>query len=96
MRATLDAESRNFLDFMKGEILTRRGLVPALGVEGEEEAGVGREISFEELLPPEKHTSVVAAQALHHVLALATKGLIAVRQEVLEYGPISIEVGEGV
>ena len=99
MRATLDAESNNFLEFVKSEI-SKRLVVAEEGDEGlagrETGVGMGKEIFFEELLPPERHTRVVAAQALHHVLALATKGLVSVRQEVLEYGPIAIEVGEGV
>ena len=39
-------------------------------------------VSFAEMLPPTMHGKVVAAQAFHHVLALATKGLVGVRQEV--------------
>ena len=100
MRATLDAESGNFLEFVRNEIEKRpvaegEDEVPMQEGVGTEEMEVGRGILFEQLLPPERHTRIVAAQALHHVLALATKGLIAVRQ-VVEYGPIAIEVGEGI
>ena len=38
-------------------------------------------VLFENLLPPEEHSTIVAAQALHHVLALATKKLLHVRQD---------------
>lgn len=99
MRATLDTESNNFLDFMKTEIDTK---MAAVGEEGERERDelVGeqqqaREMTFEELLPSARNTKVVAAQALHHLLALATKGLVHVRQ-VVEYGDIVLGVREGV
>jgi hypothetical protein len=35
---------------------------------------------FHELLPPTEHTKVVAAQAFHHSLVLATRSLITVQQ----------------
>ena len=102
MRATLDAESKNFLEFVKSELATRPPVVHgAEGEEGEEEIaggdeGVGpREILFEELLPPARHPKIVAAQALLHVLALATKGLVTVSQRV-DYGSIKLGVGEGI
>lgn len=91
MRATLDAESNNFLDFVKAEIAKRP--VP----EDEDELAAetrGKEMFFEELLPPSRHTKIVAAQALHHVLALASKGLLAVTQAE-DYGPIALGVGDG-
>ena len=104
MRATLDAESKNFLEFVKSEIAIRPPVVR--GAEGEEEAedelAVGEEgvvgaseILFEELLPPARHPKLVAAQALLHVLALATKGLVTVSQRV-DYGPIRLGIGEGI
>ena len=95
MRATLDQESNNFLEFVKTEIGAKP--LPA-AVEEDELAGETRRVSnmlFEELLPPEKHTKTVAAQGLHHVLALASKGLLRVQQEEF-YGPIELEVVGGV
>lgn len=80
IRATLDHESNNFLEFLKFEIA---------GKEGE------RSVLFEELLPPPQHTKIVAAQALHHVLALTTKGIIHVKQND-HYGPIALSLLEGV
>lgn len=99
MRSTLDAESNNFLEFMKTEISNKMAVVAGEG-EGERDELVGeqeqaKEMNFEELLPSTRHTKVVAAQALHHVLALATKGLVHVRQ-VVEYGDIVLGVREGV
>ena len=93
--AMLDREAGNFLAFLKEEIER----LPHSGenVEGEEDElattpnalMTGKTVMFEELLPPGQHTSVVAAQALLHVLALATKGLVAVRQDI-GFGDIGI------
>lgn len=91
MRATLDKESGNFLDFVKTEITGRH---MALGETDEESAGptgLPNAVLFEDLLPPVQHTKIVAAQALHHVLALATKGLIGVQQDTA-YGPIILHL----
>ncbi|KAL8794824.1 MAG: hypothetical protein Q9195_002652 [Heterodermia aff. obscurata] len=94
MRATLDAESKNFLEFIRSELAIRP---PVAEGEGAEEEGIGAsgDILFEEMLPPGRHPKLVAAQALLHVLALATKGLITVSQRV-DYGPIRLGIGEGV
>ena len=93
MRATLDQESNNFLEFVKVEIAAKP--VPAADEEGDELAGeTKRSMFFGELLPPEKHTRTVAAQGLHHVLALATKGLLRVQQGE-HYGAIALEVVGG-
>lgn len=95
MRATLDHESSNFLEFLKAEFERKMASVEE---EGQESTGVNvlrNSIVLEELLPPSQHTKVVAAQALHHVLALATKGLIAVQQD-LAYGPITLGLLAGV
>jgi len=46
-------------------------------------------IAFGELITPEQNTKIVAAQGLLHVLTLATKGVLGVRQEV-EYGDIEL------
>lgn len=91
VKATLDHESNNFLEFVKAEIAVR---VP--GVEEDQESTrIRKTVLFEELLPPPRHTKIVAAQALHHVLALATKGLINVEQ-VQDYGPITLGLSAGV
>lgn len=95
MRATLDHESSNFLDFLKAEIERN---MPRTGEEDQERTGVivpRQSVVFEEILPPSQHTKVVAAQALHHVLALATKGLIIVHQD-LDYGPVTLGLSAGV
>lgn len=93
MRATLDQESDNFLQFVKMEMAAKP--VRADEEDGDELAGeTKREMFFGELLPPEKHTRAVAAQGLHHVLALATKGLLRV-QQAEHYGAIALEVVGG-
>jgi meiotic recombination protein REC8 len=70
MRAALDQESSNFLNFLLTEATDK----------GNVEGGVVS-VTFEELIPVGTHSKVVAAQAFHHVLALASKGLIEVVQE---------------
>lgn len=77
--AALDSESRNFLDFLDAQIHAQ-----APTVEGQHEEGVEvarRTATFEELLPPGEHTRAVAAQAFLHVLALASRDLVSVRQD---------------
>ena len=83
VKATLDRESGNFLGFVKAEITAKEQRMEAGA------ADTSEEVEFEELLPPTQHSKIVASQALLHVLSLATKGLIFVRQE-MGYGPIAI------
>ena len=94
IKATLDEESGNFLNYIEGGVIAK---APAEIKEqgGDELARPKPYVLFEELLPPEKHSSVVAAQGLLHVLALATRGLINVEQE-RGYGPIRLGVVAGV
>lgn len=98
MRATLDQESSNFLEFVKTEIAAKP---LAAAVEGEEDelafetTTAKQSTFFEELLSPESHSKAVAAQGLLHVLALATKGLLRVEQKE-HYGAIEMEVAVGV
>ena len=95
MRATLNQEAHNFLDFVKAEITS----LTANASDDEDELsgnGVSRSsVSFERLLPPTQHSKIVAAQALHHLLALATKSLILVHQES-PYGSIDLSLPAGV
>ena len=97
MRATLDTESNNFLEFIKTEI-SRKAAARADEQQHDEEeeddelsSGVTatNSVFFEEVLPPAQNTKIVAAQALLHVLALATKGMLKVEQKV-DYGPIDL------
>lgn len=95
MRATLNQEANNFLEFVKAEITA----TPAHASDDEDELsgdGLSRSsVSFERLLPPTQHSKIVAAQALHHLLALATKSLITVRQDS-PYGSIDLSLAAGV
>lgn len=94
MRAALDQDSSNFLDFVKAQI----GDEPPLDDDDEERGESGtlrrKTIQFEELLPPAQHTKMVAAQALHHVLALATKNLLQI-QQTEGYRPIVLSLVAG-
>lgn len=87
--AALDSESRNFLDFLDAQIQARD---PTAEEEQEEEGEkLRRSATFEGLLPPTEHTRVVAAQAFLHVLTLASKNLVNVRQDE-GFGEIEIAI----
>ena len=100
IEATLDREAHNFLDFLKEEIAALP--VPQMqALSGEEDELASSLppkqepiVEFEQLLPPREHSKIVAAQALHHALALATKNLLNVEQEV-PFGPIKLGVAMG-
>ena len=90
MRSALNQEAKNFLEFVKAEITA----LPAHASDDEDELSgdVSKfSVSFEQLLPPTQHSKIVAAQALHHLLALATKSLITIRQEH-SYGSIDLSL----
>lgn len=90
MRAALDTESINFLDFVKTEASTKAARIA--GEAGDEDELVApHSVLFEELLPPAQNSKTVAAQALLHVLALATKGMLSVRQEE-DFGAIEMGI----
>lgn len=94
MKETLDRESFNFLEFLRAGVDKAR---PPDDDDQDELAGVEPKqefVLFEELLPPTGNSKVVAAQALLHTLALATKNLIKVNQDV-GYGDIRVELASG-
>lgn len=98
VRATLTREAGNFLAFVKNEIDTRALRLLDEAVEEAEEGDERRRrtsISFEELLPPKEHSTIVGAQALLHLLTLATTGQLNVQQAV-GFGPIELSVPEEV
>ncbi|EFQ32753.1 hypothetical protein CGRA01v4_09306 [Colletotrichum graminicola] len=87
MRSTLDTASEEFLQWIQEEA-QKTGQVK-LGDDKENR----RWVKFEELIEPAKQNHVVAAQAFHHVLSLATKNAISVEQQVdnmQPFGPIRI------
>lgn len=91
VRAALDSESYNFLDFVKegiAELDQERGAAPPGDEEDEKRAA---SIDFDQLIPPHENTRIVAAQGLLHVLALVTKHALAADQEEI-FGPIGLKL----
>jgi meiotic recombination protein REC8, fungi type len=88
MRNVLDREGRNFLGFVE-RVAAERG-------EQDKEEENRRWVEFDSLFEEQDLTKPVAAQAFLHVLALATKGQIKVKQEGVEekvaYGEIRVGV----
>lgn len=77
--SALDAEAQNFLAFLRMEVNAEIIAAKQAGVMvGDDDMG---KVTFEGLLPPEQHSKTVAAQGLLHVLSLATKGLVTLRQQ---------------
>ena len=91
IKSTLDLESTNFLEFVKQKTATRSQ--PAEDAQGEQSTDNTSKafVTFEELLPPERETKIVAAQGFLHVLALTTKNLITVQQKE-SYGPLHVSI----
>ena len=88
LKNTLENEAYNFLNFLETQIGER-------GMEVEAEDGqTVTSITLDELLPPTENTKVVGAQAMLHVLALTTKGLLTVEQEEA-FGEIVLRVVPG-
>ncbi|QSZ34853.1 hypothetical protein DSL72_007712 [Monilinia vaccinii-corymbosi] len=84
VRDVMDTESENFLAFVRLSIAARYGEDAQLGGEEEEEEEEeedDRKVGFEQLFAPAANSGVVAAQAFLHVLTLATRGKIWVRQD---------------
>ena len=88
MRNALDREGRNFLGFVE-RVAVERG-------EQDKEEENRRWVEFDSLFEEQDLTRPVAAQAFLHVLTLATKGQIKVKQEGIEekvaYGEIRVGV----
>lgn len=90
-RAALGAESANFLTFLQTAIDDADIARADAAAGDEEDETLEGSVDFETILPPETNSQIVAAQALLHVLALGTKGLIQVAQEE-HFGPINMRV----
>ncbi|KAG8528697.1 uncharacterized protein KY384_006384 [Bacidia gigantensis] len=93
LRDTLDREAANFLEFVREATTTGKGEDDDDELTAEEPGEGQGSIDFEKLLPPDQHSTVVAAQAFHHVLALATMGNLDV-QQAAPFGPIKMKVAE--
>ena len=91
VKSTLNQEANNFLTFVEAQIAA---LPPPDDDEEDELSGLMQpktSVAFEELLPPQENTKIVAAQALYHVLALATKSLLNVNQDLAD-GSINLSL----
>jgi meiotic recombination protein REC8 len=75
MRHALDREGQNFLGYV--ESIAREKGYP----DGDENSNGRWWVEFEELFQPEDQKRAVVAQAFHHVLLLATKNVIKVKQD---------------
>ncbi|KAI9693347.1 MAG: hypothetical protein M1822_005343, partial [Bathelium mastoideum] len=93
MGTVLDAESENFLDFLRTGVRGRLQEREQYLGHGEEESIPAENVMvrFEELLPPRRNTRLVAASGLLHVLSLASRGSVNVRQ-VEAFGDIEISI----
>jgi meiotic recombination protein REC8, fungi type len=89
LAAALDSESRNFLDFVDAQMQAKE----PMAIEEPQDGGWGQRqaVTFEDLLPSSEHTRMVAAQAFLHVLTLASKNLVIVRQHE-GFGDIEIAI----
>jgi hypothetical protein len=81
VREALSAESGNFLAFISDAVGQKQRRFREEQAEIDDEVD---EVLFEELLPPEENTKMVACQGLMMVLALGTAGMVSVRQDVGE------------
>ncbi|KAG5922365.1 hypothetical protein E4U61_005358 [Claviceps capensis] len=82
--AGLDISSHDFLDYVTEQMHQH-------GAPGSDSRDNKRWIQFEQLASPDVHSKVVAAQAFMHILSLATKNVVSVRQEgVLEKNPFGV------
>ncbi|RMD42955.1 hypothetical protein DV735_g2180, partial [Chaetothyriales sp. CBS 134920] len=86
-KTPMEDETLNFLDFLDTKI-AEHGVEMVGGADEDsnevEGGGAGKKkksITLDELVPPEENTSAVGAQALLHVLSLATKGLARIEQK---------------
>ncbi|KAL4904592.1 hypothetical protein BDW74DRAFT_178685 [Aspergillus multicolor] len=77
--SVMDQEGLNFLDFLATKIDSQKSADEATA-----DASDNAEITFSTLLPPPKTTAAVATQGLMHILALATKGFLRVRQDAYQ------------
>lgn len=82
----LETESFNFLEFVRCSAAEEG--IDEVGRENQESQDTDdgndgeKWVGFETLFPPRESYRIVAAQAFYHVLSLATKNLLSVKQEV--------------
>ncbi|KAF3159790.1 hypothetical protein TWF788_003520 [Orbilia oligospora] len=71
---TLERENHNFFEYLRFQLFSKYEPDPVIGSQDQF-------ISFDELIPPAQSSRVVAAQGFHHLLHLATRGSIRIRQD---------------
>ncbi|KAI9809291.1 MAG: hypothetical protein M1825_002582 [Sarcosagium campestre] len=93
LREALDRESFNFLEFVKTnlDLANDPGQGQWQGVVDDDNIGEVSKayIAFDEIIRPKEQSTIVAAQALHHVLSLASRNLLIVQQDE-DYGEIRL------
>jgi hypothetical protein len=80
----LETESFNFLEFVRASAAEASEAMEdqeTKDADDGEEEDTKKWVGFEALFPPRENYRIVAAQAFYHVLSLATKNLLSVRQE---------------
>ncbi|GKZ72885.1 hypothetical protein AnigIFM50267_009552 [Aspergillus niger] len=83
-KSTLDQESLNFLKYLESIFMTTTPANEEVGYDPNVPAAENRPVAFSTLLPPQKTSHIVATQGFMHVLTLATKGILSVKQEAYE------------
>ena len=83
----MEAEGHNFLGYLHNKIEEQQA-DRELDLDATEPVN---DISFDKLVEPEDNSYIVAAQAFHHTLSLATKGYLRIKQE-RAYGDIKIQI----
>jgi meiotic recombination protein REC8, fungi type len=95
--SALDRESYNFFDFFKAGIRKKaahsneKGKGRADAIITERHGAREMCVLFEELVPYEHNSAIVAAQAMHHTLLLATRGLMMLQQDE-HFGDIQMAI----
>ncbi|KAI5795524.1 Rec8 like protein-domain-containing protein [Geopyxis carbonaria] len=84
LQQALDDQSYKMLEFLKTKIVEHR--LDTV----EDDEGVDF-LTFEEVVTPRENRRIVAAQGLHHLLLLASRGLVYLSQEE-SYGSIQISI----
>ncbi|KFY88214.1 hypothetical protein V500_06496 [Pseudogymnoascus sp. VKM F-4518 (FW-2643)] len=90
----LETESLNFLEFVRGSQVEDESDLESQSSQNIDDGPRQKWVGFETLFPPHESHRIVAAQAFHHVLSLATKNLLKVSQE--EGGEILMSVKQSV
>jgi meiotic recombination protein REC8 len=86
----LETESLNFLEFVRCSHQEAEADLDDQDFQDIDDGTKEKWVGFETLFPPQESHRVVAAQAFHHVLSLATKNLLRVTQE--EGGEVMMSV----